>query len=52
MTFTASRTVEQLILDTITRKRPASCLTVQEAPLARARDRDAEQEARGGSFND
>jgi hypothetical protein len=34
MTFTDSSTVEQLILDAVTRKRRAAHLTVQEAPRA------------------
>jgi hypothetical protein len=34
MTFTESSTVEQLILDAVTRKRRAAHLTVQEAPRA------------------
>ncbi len=37
MTFTESSAVEQLTSDAVTRKRPAGHLTVQEAPLARAR---------------
>ncbi|HOC85110.1 MAG TPA: type I restriction endonuclease [Methanoculleus sp.] len=34
MTFTEANTVEQLILDAVTRKRQAARLTVQEAPRA------------------
>lgn len=37
MTFTESSAVEQFNSDAVTRKRPAGHLTVQEAPLARAR---------------
>ncbi|MCK9278421.1 MAG: hypothetical protein M0P22_10070 [Methanoculleus sp.] len=36
MTFTESSTVEQLILDAVTRQRRAGRLTVREAPPGRA----------------